>query len=202
MADTVQSDMPDLSKFIATKEDLTYLVEHVTGFVTDFLKESRHSGFCPMLFVLAKTKEDPDRPTIMVFMLDGDFNDKDARRQTMRNIGYQLFEMEVVPIGAVMASEAWRVKMKEGSKREDIPDDLGKCPDREEILGVCGTTLANKISCMAVMIIDRDIGDNTIIPGAFSPTIFSKKGELETNLLNQLWRGFFEKFLEAFGKVE
>jgi len=154
-------------------------------------------GYCPTISLhYRKIVENgmPGDVESALVVIDEDFNDAEAKRKTLREIGRQAFSNHCVPVAVIMASEAWA-----SFGTNDNPPDPGippsKDPNRKEIIGIAGRTLMGECRKGCIIPVGRDKYNNFVEDGEIIIT-----SEVETYLLDEVLVGFQEALKQFLSK--
>lgn len=177
----------DFDALLADPPDVAACVRQDLESSERMLRESPSDSLIPMLTVLARTMAGEDQN--MLFALAVNFNKDHEKRQTLRAVGRNLFEMEVVPLVVTLASEAWVVR--------NLPEGVEPrhCANRQEAVIVFGRDLSGKNHAAGRIFVSRD-AQNHMVPASPAEMLDAR---VEAKLLGWLFRGFFDVVAAKYG---
>lgn len=205
----MREDKPTQSNFLPspdamdiTDEKFKELADLTLKCIEAMVFDGKSKSLMPMLvvhhrkFVEGNMLSDMEQTLVSI---SSDFNDGEVKRQTIRAIGNKFFEDKLFPVAVFMASEAWMSTLPEGTKEEDIDkqpmprDD----PNRKEVVMIAGRTTAGECTVGITIPFKRDANEFMVKDGEVITT-----DALEMYLLNNFFRGFFEKIVSKYTMEE
>lgn len=152
-------------------------MEYVSGALSD-----PSPDFAQCVLVRGKRFTDRVLRTMTAVLLHEPFDEADEKNRAMRNVGRQVYREQLMPMAAVLCSDAWVAPDRPGMQPRD-------CSDRREAIVVAGQTIGGKHQAITRMFYTRT-ADGMIVAGKFEAISTTA----QAFLVEQVWHGFLASF--------